>query len=357
MQKKQSFFIALFIAGLVLFITGIGNAQSRKGLLVFDSIYGSTIETAFWIKAIVGHENQLDVKSLSQVITIEPYDYVIIGSLTRMEKPTDKTYEFIETHYQELSQKQVCYFLTCGDTDETMVLKVPGQKAHLIGGRNYLLDLIETFPEIKPIVIAGFGGRVVNPTLNMTDSFMAWLVEKLAKEGVAGQGLEISESLVPERVEIFANDIRTRILDKGPCQNVEQFRNYWNSLQPASLTEPEKKKSEPQEFEVQRRSDKVYYVRTRMKGDLQKGRVLIQQWGQDTGVKLEQQVSSFFNTYYHAVKNYGSQEMTLHVVTAILPEDPGYVHFSFRSYAKPKNRKDVEKDITKAVNLIQNNKK
>ncbi len=357
MQKKQSFFIALLIAGLVLFTTGTGNAQSRKGLLVFDSIYGSTIETAFWIKAIVGHENQLDVKSLSQVITIEPYDYVIVGSLTRMEKPTDKTYEFIEAHYQALSKKLVCYFLTCGDTDETMVLKVPGQKAHLIGGRNYLLDLMQAFPEIKPIVIAGFGGRVVKPTLNTTDSIMVWLVEKLAKESDVDPGLEISETLVPERVEVFANDIRTRILDQGPRQNVGKFRGYWNSLQPASNTNPEKMKFKPQEFEVQRSSGKVYYVRTRMKGDLQKGRAFIQQWGLDTGIKLEQQVSTFFNNYYHAGKNYGGQEMTLHVVMATLPEDPGYVHFSFRSFAKPKNRKDVEKDITKAVNLIQNNKK
>ncbi len=341
MQNKQSSF------------TGMGNAQSLKGLLVFDSIYGSTHEASYWLKAIIGHENNLDVKALSQVITLAPYDYVIIGSPTRMEKPTKKIYKFIKSHCLELSRKQVCYFLTCGDTDETMVLKVPGQKAHLIGGRSYLLDLIETFPEIKPVVMAGFGGRTVMPTLNMTDSLMIWLVEKLAKEGVAGQGLEISESLVPERVEAFANDIRTLILGQCPCQNVNQFRGYWNSLQPASLSNREKKKIEPQKFEVHHSAEKIYYVRTRVKGDLQKGRALIQQWGLDTGIKLEQQVSTFFNNYYHAGKNYGGQEMTLHVVTATLTEDPGYVHFSFRSYDKSKYRHAMESDINKAVALIQ----
>ncbi|MCP4629242.1 MAG: hypothetical protein GY850_37920 [bacterium] len=341
MQNKQSS------------ITDMEKAQSRKGLLVFDAIYGSTLEAAYWVKAIIGHENNLDVKALPQVITLAPYDYVIIGSPTRLEKPTKKICRFIKTHSQELSCKQVCYFLTCGDTDETTILKVPGQKAHLIGGRNYLFDLLQTFPEIKPVVMAGLGGRTVISTLNMTDSLMVWLVEKLAKEGVAGQGLEISETLVPERVEAFANDIRTRILDLAPRQNVEQFRAYWNSLQPASLSNPEKKKSEPQEFECNRNTDSIYYVRTRMKGDLHKGQVLLSQWGQGAGIALDQQVTTSFNTYYHAVKNYGGRELTLHVVTAILPEDPGYVHFSFRSYAKPKNRHGLENDINKAVALIQ----
>ncbi|MCP4627315.1 MAG: hypothetical protein GY850_27950, partial [bacterium] len=272
-------------------------------------------------------------------------------------KPTDRTYEFIEAHRQVLSKKQVCYFLTCGDTDETMVLKVPGQKAHLIGGRNYLFDFMQTFPEIKPVAIAGFGGRVVKPTLNAKDSFMVWLVEKLAKESDVDQGLEIGETLVPERVEAFANDIRTRILDQGPRQNIEQFRGYWNSLQPASLVNPEKKKFKPHEFDIQRSSEKVYYVRTRMKGALQKGQALIHQWVQGAGIELDQQVTTSFNTYYHAVKNYGGRELTFHVVTAILPEDPGYVHFSFRSYAKPKNRHGLENDINKAVALIQANSK
>jgi len=82
------------------------HAQGKKGLLIYDTFYGSTIEVAYWIKALIGVENHLDVKKLSQTLTIEPYDYVIIGSYTRNEKPSEATYEFVEANLDELDQKR-----------------------------------------------------------------------------------------------------------------------------------------------------------------------------------------------------------------------------------------------------------
>ena len=328
------------------------HAVEKKGLLVHASIYGSTIEASYWVKAIIGHEHHLDVKALPQVITVEPYDYVIIGSLTRNEKPVEPIYEFVEKFRAALAGKEVCYFLTCGDTDETMVLKVPGQDAHLIGGRNYLMDMLQSFPEIKPVVIAGFGGRSVKPTLNLKDSFMVWLVGKLAKEGEVGGGLDIWESLVPERVEAFANEVRVKVLGLGPRENVEQFRGYWQSLQPASLADPSKKKFDPRPFDYRHSTDRIHYVRARMPGTLDDGIALLDTWAREAGIDLREQVKNFFNVYYHGVKSYGGKEMTIHVVPSTLPEDPGSVHFSFRSYDKPDNRAGVETDIDRAAQMI-----
>ena len=98
-----------------------------------------------------------------------------------MGKAVKVTYAFVEKHADDLAKKEVAYFLTCGDTDETQVLKAPGQKAHLIAGRNYLLDIIEKFPAIKPVSIAGFGGRQVMPHLHLKDKFQVRMVEKLAR--------------------------------------------------------------------------------------------------------------------------------------------------------------------------------
>ena len=166
----------------------------KKGLLLYDSNYGSTAEVAYWVKAIIGFEQSLDVKKLDQVITVTPYEYVIIGSSTKNEGPLPRIYKFVEAFKDELAKKEVAYFLVCGDWDETMVLNVPGKKPHLIAGRNYLYDIQEKFPEIKPVVIGGFGGRQVTPALGGFDAFTIWLLEKLAKEGCGWVGLDIWES-------------------------------------------------------------------------------------------------------------------------------------------------------------------
>ncbi len=330
------------------------NAK-KKGLLVYDAIYGSTTETANWIKAIIGHDQHLDVKALNQVITVDPYDYVIVGSLTRWEKPSKKIYAFVEKHKDRLSQKQVCYFLNCGDTDETMILKAPGQKAHLIAGRNYLIDIKDKYPRIKPVAVAGFGGRQVMPNLNKLDTFFIWMVGKLAKEGASWEGLDIWESLVPERVEAFGNEIRTRILGLEPLSTeaLKPLRGYWESLQPGNLEDPAKKKYKPRTYDELQNTGRIYYLRTRAKGELSEGLSGLKKWADDTSISLKEQVTTFYNSYYHAVKNYNGKGITIHAVVATLPEDPGYCHFSFRIFEKPADRKGAEEDILKAKEIIK----
>jgi menaquinone-dependent protoporphyrinogen IX oxidase len=343
--------LMLLFAVMFLPISSV-QAEGKKGLLVYASVYGSTIETAYWIKAIIGNENHLDVKSLDQVITIDPYDYIIIGSLTRNEGPVKGINEFIETNRAKLAKKEVCYYLTCGDSDETMVLKIPGKEAHLIGGRNYLMDLLEKYPEIKPVAIAGFGGRQVMPTLGTKDNIQIWLVGKLAKEGAAWEGLDIWESLVVERVETFANEVRTKILGIGPRENIEELRGYWTSLQPASLTDATKIKYSPKPSAEHKSSEKIYYARSRATGDLALGEKLLKQWAADNGIDLKEQVKTSFNIYYHATKNYGGEPITTHIVIATFPNEVGNLQIAFRCWEKPDVRKGMEADITKAEELL-----
>jgi menaquinone-dependent protoporphyrinogen IX oxidase len=351
-MKSRMRIMGIFLIAIILILPSFSHAQEKKGLLIYDTIYGSTIEVAYWIKALIGVENHLDVKRLSQLLTVKPYDYVIIGSYTRNEKPSKATYEFVETHQNELAKKEVAYFLTCGDNDETMVLKTPGGTPHLIAGRNYLFDIQEKFPNVKPVVIGGFGGRQVNPTLSTKDSLFTWLLGKLAKEGVPWEGLDIWESLIPEKVEVFANEIREIILGLPPRYDVEKYRGYWTSIQPASLTDPTKVKFNPKPYNEHRSTDRIFFTRSRIKGDLNDAISLLQAWGKQAGIDLREQKRSFFNVYYHAVKTYDGNEHTLHVVASTLTEDPGNVHISFRSYEKPDKRKGAEEDVTKAEAIL-----
>ena len=351
-MKRSVKISGIFLITTVLVWISFSHAQAKKGLLIYHTTYGSTIEASYWIKALIGEDQHLDVKFLPQVITVKPYDYVIIGSYTRNEKPSKATYKFVETHQDELAKKEVAYFLTCGDTDETMILKTPGGTPHLIAGRNYLSDIQEKFPAIKPIVIGGLGGRQVNPTLSTKDSFQTWLVGKLAKEGVPWEGLEIWESLIPERVEAFANEIREKILGLPPRKDVEKYRHYWTSLQPASLSDPSKVKLNPKPYTERRSTKRIFFARSRIKGNLDDAIALLQAWGKQAGIDLREQKKSFFNVYYHAVKTYDGNEMTNHVVASTLPEDPGNVHVSFRNFDKPDKRKGIEEDVAMAEAIL-----
>ncbi len=326
--------------------------MDKKGLIVYDSIYSSTNEVAYWLKALIGDDQHVEVKHIDQLLTVEPYDYVIIGSYTRWEKASKRVYAFIKEHYQVLKEKQVAYYLTCGDTDETMVLKAPGQKAHLIAGRNYIMDLVYTYPDISPVAIGGFGGRECLPKLNRIDSFQVWLVGKLAKESSPWEGLEIWESLVPERVEIFANEIREKILELPPRKDVSHLRWYWDSLQPANKKDLHKNKYTPKSYTEHHSTAKIYFIRFRIKGSLEEAIPLIKQWANQNALDLQEQKSTFFNIYYHAVKRYNGKPLAIHIVASTMVEDPGHVHVSFRSWDKPAVRKGAEEDINKAEELL-----
>jgi len=350
MKKK---ILPVMIALLALLLVPLAaNAAPKKGLLVYDSIYGSTVEVAYWIKAIIGHEQQLDVKAISQVITLKPYDYIIIGSATRNEGPTGTMHKFLEANRSVLATKELCFFLTCGDTDETQVLKVPGKEPHLIAGRNYFVPVSERYPEFKYTCIAGVGGRQTMATLGTQDALQIWLLEKLAKEGAVWVGRDVWESMVPERVEYFANEVRVKVLGLEPRENVTQFRGYWESLQPAKLSDPTMGKFKRKPWDDRISSDKIFYTRSRIKGDLAPAVVMLQAWAKDNGYELREQVKSFYNVYYHAAKKKGEKESIIHIVPSTMPEDPGTVHISFRSYDKPEERGDVEKDIEAAEAVL-----
>ena len=133
-MKRTRMVKTIVLLALIVFLSWVPSsyAQGKKGLMLYDSIYGSTVEVVYWIKALIGVDNHLDVKSLSQITTIKPYDYVIFGSLTRNEKPSEQIYEFVE--------KQPFGLITIRDESAPLTFRLKGEngKCDFILYRLYL---------------------------------------------------------------------------------------------------------------------------------------------------------------------------------------------------------------------------
>jgi hypothetical protein len=153
-------------------------------------------------------------------------------------------------------------------------------------------------------------------------------------------------------VEVFANEVRGKILGASPNTEIERFRGYWQALQPGSLTDGTKKKYTPKPYFAHEEMARQYFTRSRIHGDMELGIQLLKQWATACGLELKEQSRTFFNVYYHAVKIYRGRSLTIHIVAAALPEDPGNLHVSFRCYAKKAVRGGAEIDIAAAEEIL-----
>ena len=54
MIKRTNLLIGVLFIICLLMLPASGSAAQLKGLLVYDSIYSSTVEVAYWIKAMIG---------------------------------------------------------------------------------------------------------------------------------------------------------------------------------------------------------------------------------------------------------------------------------------------------------------
>ncbi len=325
-----------------------------KGLLVYDTRYGSTAESAYWIKALIGYDHTLEVKGLRQIITLEPYNYVIIGSYTRWEKPSKDVYAFIQQHYAELVKKQTAFYVHCGDCDETTVMTMPPwKKPHLSSGRNYFIHMLTMFPELKPVTLGGFGGRQTTPRLNRGDASLIWLLERtMPKDKCGWYGRDIWESMIPERVEAFANDIRVNMLGLPPVHDTEKRRVFWETMQPARLADGNMDKTPERIFTVCKNTPRMFYSRSRFHSTLDGAVALIKQWACEAGLELIEEQKTFYNVHFQARKQDDKKGLTIHIVPTTFPEDPCNVHIAFRCNGKAAIRTSAEENIARAEALL-----
>jgi hypothetical protein len=105
-------------------------------------------------------------------------------------------------------------------------------------------------------------------------------------------------------------------------------------------------------YTVKLNSEKSFYARSRIKADLPAATKLINDWSKKDGYELRELRKADYMTYYNAVKKIDGKENILYIVMAIMPDDPGNVHVSFRTWEKPDKRKSLVEDAAKAEQFI-----
>ncbi len=143
---------------VIEFATASCNAagNSDKVLVAYASQYGSTSEVAAAVGEVFCEQGTaVDVKQLTNIHDLTPYQAVILGSPIRSEAWTPEAVAFVEAHQAALSQLPVAYFLTCmtlglaGDTPEVRQ-RVAG----------YLDPVRAQIPAVQPVDVGLFAGAL-----------------------------------------------------------------------------------------------------------------------------------------------------------------------------------------------------
>jgi menaquinone-dependent protoporphyrinogen IX oxidase len=155
-------------------------AQTGKVLVAYTTNAGTTEEVA----AVIGEElgkngAQVDVRRIEEITDLESYTAVVIGGPMIMgwHRAASK---FVKKRQQALSQVPVAYFLTAmsltqrGESSigaipiciDPMLAKAPknasrlGFKERYATVTNYLRPVLRSAPQVKPVSIAIFGGKL-----------------------------------------------------------------------------------------------------------------------------------------------------------------------------------------------------
>jgi menaquinone-dependent protoporphyrinogen oxidase len=144
-----------------------------KILIAYSSGYGATKEVAQEVALVLENEYQfsVDLHPLNYQEQLREYDAIVIGSSVRADQPLATTRDFFAAHRLDLLQKKVALFLVCL-TASTLQGKEKVKK-------EYISQLLSRYPEISPISIEAFGGKVDFDRLNPV---MQQLVQSVMKQ-------------------------------------------------------------------------------------------------------------------------------------------------------------------------------
>ncbi|MCU0503967.1 MAG: hypothetical protein MUC51_19785 [Anaerolineae bacterium] len=152
----------------------------EKILVAYTTNAGTTEEVAVVIGEELGKQGaQVDLRRLEEVADLAPYTAVVIGGPMIMGWHKAAV-RFVKKHQQALSRVPVAYFLTAmslTQTGETRIGAIPlcidpvlakapknanrlGLKERYATVTNYLRPVLRSAPQVKPVSIAVFGGKL-----------------------------------------------------------------------------------------------------------------------------------------------------------------------------------------------------
>lgn len=139
--------------------------MKMKGIIIYQSNYGSTEQYAKWISDVTGFEiiEQKNVKTKD----ISKYDTVIMGAPIFASTPLNA--KWIEKKWDVLKEKKLVLYTTSG---------APGNDPLLIE------DFQSTFPEDihKKLSYFPLGGRIIQSELNLLHKILMYIGKKIEKD-------------------------------------------------------------------------------------------------------------------------------------------------------------------------------
>jgi menaquinone-dependent protoporphyrinogen oxidase len=171
-------------------------------LITYSSGFGSTREVAEKIAGTFKERGGLDVTVLSidNVQGIDAFDVVVVGSSVRADRPLANVRDFFARYNEKLIGKQLAIFAVC-------------LAANCSEGRDrvkhqYIAQIIDKYPELKPISTGAFGGKLDFDRLNPV---MRTLAERvLEKTGVPTKGSVDTRDW--NIIETWAINLRNQLL-------------------------------------------------------------------------------------------------------------------------------------------------
>jgi menaquinone-dependent protoporphyrinogen IX oxidase len=143
-------------------------------LITFSSGYGTTREIAESISGILKQEGEfkIEIKPIEQVEEVKSYEAVILGSSIRADKPLANTRDFMALYHHQLAHKKFAIFLVC------LSAITPEGRDRV--RRDYLPQILEPYPHIKPLKTGVLAGKIDFAKLNpVMQNLVRYTMEKL----------------------------------------------------------------------------------------------------------------------------------------------------------------------------------
>ncbi len=123
-----------------------------KTLIAYASKCGSTGEIAVAIAEELQKSNfSIEVLPVQEVVSLESYDHVILGTALRFEKPLNEMMDFITRFSKDFSSRKIaCYSAGVYMRDPSPINRAKTEKM--------LESMMDALPE--PVSVAMFGGMV-----------------------------------------------------------------------------------------------------------------------------------------------------------------------------------------------------
>lgn len=151
---------------------GQENTVGKKILIAYDTVHGATSTIADKIGKVLCEQGfQVDLMLARKVKDVSSYDAILIGTPIYYGEFLPGIKSFLNKHQQSIAGKPHVLFVNCTylkeDTEEI---------------RNKVMELwvnpmLEKFPEIKPLNIGLFGGKILFSELYPVEYFLMKLMK------------------------------------------------------------------------------------------------------------------------------------------------------------------------------------